>query len=109
MWDSAGEEKFRNVCVSWYRKCVGFFILFDLSDHYTFEVAPLWVKEITRYTCSEPGDILPKMFIVGNKCNLTRAVTPDEIQSLCSELGGCTYLEVSCYTGQGLQEAGVQQ
>ncbi|KAH3764951.1 Ras family [Pelomyxa schiedti] len=104
MWDSAGEERFRHVCVSWHRKCVGFFVIFDLSDHESFAVVPLWVTEITRYTGAETGDLLPKVFIVGNKCDLARAVAPEEIQSLCSELGGVPYFEVSCNTGQGLLE-----
>ncbi|KAH3758682.1 hypothetical protein Pelo_9499 [Pelomyxa schiedti] len=92
-----------HVSVSWYRYCVGFFVLFDLSDHESFEAVPHYVKELTE-TSSGRGDILPKVFIVGNKCDLARAVTPDEIHSLCSELGGAHYFEVSCYTGQGLEE-----
>ncbi|KAH3764953.1 hypothetical protein Pelo_3181 [Pelomyxa schiedti] len=89
MWDSAGEERFRHVCVSWHRKCVGFFVIFDLSDHESFAVVPLWVKEITRYTGAETGDLLPKLHL--RRYNH-------------SELGGVPYFEVSCNTGQGLLE-----
>ncbi|KAH3723360.1 hypothetical protein Pelo_17934 [Pelomyxa schiedti] len=104
MWDSNGEDKCQGVAAGWHEKCAGFFVLFDVSDHVTFDFVRDWIAHIRGHTSAEQGDILPKVFIVGNKSDLAREVTPEEIQALCSQFGGVPYFEVSCSTCQGVQE-----
>ncbi|KAF6768417.1 hypothetical protein AHF37_09705, partial [Paragonimus kellicotti] len=55
LWDTAGQEKFRSIAKSYYRNCVGVFILFDLTDRETFEHIPrLFEEALSSIRCPTP-------------------------------------------------------
>ncbi|KAH3764956.1 Ras family [Pelomyxa schiedti] len=104
IWDNLGEGSLPQPDCRFFRKLAGFLLVFDLNDHHTFECVVHWHQQIRRFIYCDPGDAFPKLFLVGNKCDLPRQVTPLEIQSLCTDLGGTPYFEVSCHTGHGVRE-----
>lgn len=78
-WDTAGQEKFRfvvnvkflclclsrSIAKSYYRNCVGAFIMFDITDRETYENVPTWYEEaLTSIRCSSPVVV-----IVGHKAD----------------------------------------
>ncbi|KAH3757174.1 Zn-dependent exopeptidase M28 [Pelomyxa schiedti] len=102
IWDRAGDEKFAQINLSWMKRCLGFFIIFDLTDRESFECAWQWHKQIDRFTCLE-GELLPLVFLVGNKSDLKRQVTSTEAFALADSLA-VAYYEVSALNGDRVLE-----
>ncbi|KAH3767170.1 Rab8 family GTPase [Pelomyxa schiedti] len=96
-WDSAGEEKFALVTLSIFKKCKGFFIVFDLSDHYSFECVTQWQKQIERFNLDPSSQV----FIVGNKKDLKPAVTRQQAEDYAASINA-TYWETSAVSGENI-------
>ena len=65
IWDTAGQERFRNIAKNYFQSSDGFLILYDISNHESFETLDYWVEEI-----KSNSQELAKMILVGNKCDL---------------------------------------
>jgi small GTP-binding protein len=100
IWDSAGQERFRNITMSYYRNCSGIIVVYDVTSHDTFEKVPEWISEVRRYVPTVP------LVVVGNKCDLVdkRKVTYEEGQELAKSLG-LILLETSAKTNQNIEDA----
>ena len=61
----AGAEKYKSITSSYYRKCQGAIVMFDLSDRKTFEHLKDWINEVTKRT----GKSL-QLLVIGNKLDL---------------------------------------
>ncbi|KAF7259563.1 hypothetical protein EG68_03231 [Paragonimus skrjabini miyazakii] len=103
LWDTAGQEKFRSIAKSYYRNCVGVFILFDLTDRETFEHIPGWFEEaLSSIRCPTPVFV-----IVGHKLDrcAERRVTKFEAECLAQRLGDLVYIETSSITGENIERS----
>jgi small GTP-binding protein len=100
IWDSAGQERFRNITMSYYRNCSGIIVVYDVTSHDTFEKVTEWISEVRRYVPTVP------LVVVGNKCDLVdkRRVTYEEGQELAKSLG-LILLETSAKTNQNIEDA----
>ncbi|KAH3766190.1 Rab8 family GTPase [Pelomyxa schiedti] len=96
-WDSAGEEKFALVTLSIFKKCKGFFIVFDLSDNYSFECVTQWQKQIERFNL----DPTSQVFIVGNKKDIKPVVSREQAQDYAASVNA-TYWETSAVSGENI-------
>lgn len=78
IWDSAGQERFRNITASYYRNCSGILIVYDVTDHESFDRVSKWIEEVRAYVPTVP------LIILGNKADLEseRAVTVEEGKEL---------------------------
>lgn len=100
IWDSAGQERFRNITSSYYRNCSGIIIVYDITSKDSFEKVSDWVEEVRRYVPTAP------LLLVGNKCDLEdkRQVTPDEGKELATRLG-LIFLETSAKSSHNIDQA----
>ncbi|TPP57088.1 RAB39 member RAS oncogene family [Fasciola gigantica] len=102
-WDTAGQEKFRSIAKSYYRNCVGAFIMFDITDRETYENVPSWYQEaLSSIRCTSPVVV-----IVGHKADrqAERQVTRLEAECLAQRLGDHQYVETSSVTGQNIEKS----
>lgn len=49
LWDTAGQERFRSITKSYYRNSVGVLLVYDITNHASFEHIPLWMMEAKRH------------------------------------------------------------
>jgi len=100
IWDSAGQERFRNITSSYYRNCGGIIIVYDITKQDTFVKVTEWIEEVRKYVPSSP------LLLVGNKCDLVdkRQVSKEEAQDLAKRLG-LVFLETSAKTAENIDES----
>jgi small GTP-binding protein len=101
LWDTAGQELFRSVTRGYYRGSAGAFLVFDLTNHDSFDHIGRWLHDVKEVARSDVVTIL-----LGNKADLTekRDVTPQEAQKFAAE-NNMPYFETSAKTGQQITEA----
>jgi small GTP-binding protein len=98
LWDTAGQERFRSLSSVYYRGASCCIICFDLSDPQTLDNAEeLWVPEIKR---EAPGC---RIFLVGLKCDLYRAVDRRRVFEVAKSIGA-EYWECSARSGVMVRE-----
>lgn len=84
IYDTAGQERFKSLAANYIKKANGILLVYDISEHSTFENIGMWMESITE----EKGDKLP-IVLVGNKADLTdeRQVTYEEGKKLAEDKG----------------------
>mmetsp|Transcript_25961 Transcript_25961/g.25540 ORF Transcript_25961/g.25540 Transcript_25961/m.25540 type:complete len:176 (-) Transcript_25961:133-660(-) len=106
IWDTAGQESFRSVTRSFYRRADGVLLVYDATAKHTFESCEYWLDEI-RQNSSQDADI----FLVANQVDLVengeqpREVSTEEGKKFAEkhELSG--FLETSAKSGLNVHEA----
>lgn len=99
IWDSAGQERFRNITASYYRNCSAIIIVYDITQHDSFERVSEWVEDVKKFVPDAP------LLLVGNKCDLEdqRKVTQEEGQNLAKSLG-YSLVETSAKTSMNIDK-----
>jgi small GTP-binding protein len=101
IWDTAGQEKFRSITRAYYRGAHGILVVFDISRRDTFNQTKMWIDSIR----DSQGDAnLIDVILIGNKCDLVRAVTKEEAQALANSYG-IRYFETSAKENTNVEEA----
>jgi small GTP-binding protein len=100
IWDSAGQERFRNITSSYYRNCSGIIIVYDVTSRDSFDKVTDWIQEVRRYVPTVP------LIIVGNKCDLLeqRQVTTESGKEF-SQRHGIIFLETSAKDNTNIDSA----
>ena len=101
IFDTAGQERFRSVSVSFIKKADGVILIYDISNRESFDSIGEWIKNI-RETGKE---ILP-VVLVGNKCDLPpekRKITEIEGKEKADEFK-IPFFESSCKEGINIKE-----
>lgn len=100
IWDSAGQERFRNITTSYYRNCGGIIIVYDITRHDTFTKVTEWIEDVRKITSNVP------LLLVGNKADLEdkRAVAEQEAKELANRMG-LVLLETSAKTALNIEDA----
>ena len=101
IFDTAGQERFRSVSVSFIKKADGVILIYDISNRESFDSIGEWIKNI-RETGKE---ILP-VVLVGNKCDLPpekRKITVIEGKEKADEFK-IPFFESSCKEGINIKE-----
>jgi small GTP-binding protein len=80
-WDTAGQDRFKTITSNYYRGADAIAIIYDITDHASFDNVKSWLDEIEKY--SSEGVV---KLIVGNKKDLEekRQVKYTEAQQLCT-------------------------
>ena len=65
IWDTAGQESFRSITRSFYRKADGVILMYDITARHTFENCSDWLDEIKQ---NSSLDIV--IYLVGNQIDL---------------------------------------
>ena len=100
IWDTCGQEKFRNVTRQYYHGCDGAVIVFDLTNRDSFDYVPKWIEELKN---NGPQNI--SLLIVGNKSDKTneRVVPINDINKLFGNK--YLYYDVSAKNGNNVSLA----
>jgi small GTP-binding protein len=98
IWDTSGQELYRSITRSYYRDSSCAIVVCDLTKPATFDSITDWIKDIKRL-----GPENCKIIIVGNKVDLERKVSEDDLREL-SERMDCPFFETSAMTGEHIRE-----
>ena len=100
LWDTAGEERFRNIAKNYFVQANGFLIVYDISSKDSFEKVNFWYEQIKL---NAPKNI--KYILVGNKCDLEdiREVQKEDGINLSKEYK-CNFFETSAKEGINVNE-----
>lgn len=72
LWDTAGQEKFRSITLSYYRNCCAAVVVCDLTNRESFDSIDYWIDNI-KDGC---GAFL-ELIIIGNKSDLDGRVVSE--------------------------------
>ena len=99
IWDTVGQEKFRNLTKQYYRNCQGAIIAFDLTRKDSFDGVQKWIDDLEDYNANIP------ILIVGNKSDLIkeREVNNDDIEMFVKNK--YKYYDVSAKNGSNISLA----
>ena len=93
IWDTCGEEKFKALTRQYYRDTNGILLIFDLCNRDTFLNLNNWLNEINEIAPKEVSIV-----IVGNKVDMKREVSLEEVQKFAQD-NLLTYYEISAKNG----------
>ena len=99
IWDTVGQEKYRNLTTQYYRNCQGAIIVFDLTRKDSFDGVQKWIEQLEVYNSN------CQILILGNKSDLIeeRAVNKDDIENLINN--EYLYYDVSAKNGSNVSLA----
>ena len=86
-FDTAGQEKFRAVTLSYYKETDGILLLYDITDRKSFDNVSIWVDSIKE--AIEGNESKYAIILIGNKLDLVeeekkeREVTEEEAKEAC--------------------------
>lgn len=101
IWDTAGQESFRSITRSFYRKADGVLLMYDVTNSQSFANCASWIQEIHE-NVPEQGNVL---YLVGNQVDSEeREVTLQEAQALVSSQKLSGFRETSAKTGLNVDE-----
>ena len=102
IYDTAGQERFKNIVKHYYKGANGVLLIFDITKRDTFEKLDYWLTDL-----QENSDNLDYLFIylIGNKMDLEaeRKVSTEEANKFAQE-NNLSYIEVSAKTGFNIKK-----
>mmetsp|Transcript_18808 Transcript_18808/g.40413 ORF Transcript_18808/g.40413 Transcript_18808/m.40413 type:complete len:261 (+) Transcript_18808:583-1365(+) len=100
-WDTAGQDRFRSIIRSYYRRTQGALLVYDITNRASFDHARGWLEE-----AKSAADEDLTITLVGNKRDRAyeRQVSYEEGSAFATEQG-LYFLETSAVTGEMVDEA----
>lgn len=107
LWDTCGQERFRSIAVSYFRKADGAVLMYDCTSEQTFLNVREWIQSV-NYMTDKPVSII----LVANKTDLrdemrnkgVRVVEYEQGLKLAKEFGSLFY-ETSTKTGKNVERS----
>ncbi len=101
IFDTAGQERFRNIAKNLYRNTNGIMLVYDVTDVKSKESVITWTETIKKNVENEI-----EVLLVGNKIDLTeeRRISPQEGESISKDFN-YPFIETSAKTGKNVNEA----
>ena len=98
LWDTAGQEKYKSMVSSYYRGANVALVVFDITNHNSFDSLPLWIENYYKN-----GPEQKNIILIGNKKDMVdeRQVTQEEA-GLFSETNNMIYFETSAKEGDNI-------
>ena len=106
IWDTAGQESFRSITRSFYRRADGVLLVYDVTARQSFENCEYWLEEIRQN-----GSLDIVVYLVGNQVDLvedsedSRQVTFDEGRQLADKYHLSGFMETSAKSGFHVEES----
>ena len=99
LWDTAGQEKYKSMVASYYRGANVALVVFDLTNHASFDSLPVWIENYYKN-----GPEQKNIILIGNKKDMIeeRKVTQEEVE-LFSETNNMIYFETSAKEGDNIE------
>ena len=100
LWDTAGEERFRNIASNHYKGANGIIFVFDITKYETFKKLRSWIEDVKENVSPDS-----QMAIAGNKSDLEdrRQVEKEMVDDFCKQ-HNLKYFEISAKSGNGINE-----
>ena len=100
LWDTAGEERFKNIAKNYYKGANGIIFVFDLTKYSTFTALRNWIDDVKDNVSPES-----EMALAGNKADLEdlREVSQETINDFSKQYN-LNYFEISALNGAGINE-----
>ena len=101
IWDTDGQERFRNVISSYFRGSHGIFLIYDITNRDSFKNLENWLIEIEKNASQNVLKIL-----IGNKSDLVddREIKTEEGQAFANR-NGMKFIETSAKMNTNVNEA----
>jgi Ras-related protein Rab-1A len=101
IWDTAGQDRFRNITASYYRGAAGIMLVYDISEPDSFNNLNSWLIEVEKNASKDVNKIL-----VGNKCDLEdrRKISFEQGKEF-AETHGMKFLETSAKSAHNVEDA----
>ena len=99
MWDTAGQELYRSITYNYYRDANWAFIVFDVTNIYSFNSLNNWINDIKKMNLLDCN-----IAIVANKIDLINREVSTQIAKQFSNQNNIHYFEISAKTGQNIKE-----
>jgi Ras-related protein Rab-2A len=106
IWDTAGQESFRSITRSFYRRADGVLLVYDATARHTFDNCKYWLEEIRQNSAS---DVV--VYLVANQIDLVategenREVSTQEGQDFAKQNNLSGFKETSARSGINVNEA----
>lgn len=101
IWDVAGGDEFKSLHSSYLNGAAGALIVCDLTRPETLTSFEYYINLLRQ------ANEWSAMLLVGNKADLSPAITENELQSVCAWWGS-SYVLTSAKTGMNVEEAFVR-
>lgn len=100
IWDTAGQERYHSLAPMYYRGAQAAIIVYDITNHESFNKAKAWVRELQRQ--ANPNIVIA---LAGNKADLAskRMVEYEESQTYADEQG-LLFMETSAKTAMNVND-----
>ena len=99
MWDTAGQEAYRNLVPMYFRNAQIAFVVFDVTNPKSARSVESWIDSVNQ-SC-DPSTIV---ILVANKCDITsRKIDSDEVAKIADDFN-LPYVETSAKTGLGISK-----
>lgn len=109
LWDIAGQERFGNMTRVYYREAQGAFIMCDCTRSSTIDAIKKWKSDIDNkvdWNKFYPDGTNPCVLLVNMSDRYeTDGVKDIDFDKMCKEYGFHKCFQISCKTGEGIQEA----
>ncbi|CAL1536585.1 unnamed protein product [Lymnaea stagnalis] len=101
LWDTAGQDRFRNITSSFYRGADCVLLVYDVTDMHSFTNLNTWLNDVQRY-----GTEHSLVLLVGNKLDMAgrRVVSEAEARQF-AESAGLRYVETSAKDATNIHDA----
>ncbi|XP_070167608.1 ras-related protein Rab-7L1-like isoform X1 [Polyergus mexicanus] len=84
LWDIAGHERFGYMTRVYYKYAVAAALVFDISRAATFQSMKKWLYDLREKITLPDGSNIP-IVLLANKCDISVAVTDEQISKFCKE------------------------
>ena len=99
VWDTAGEERYRNLTKNYFQACDGFIIAYDINNLESFDQVRYWIKQIAAFSGEKS-----KCILIGTKCDLNeREIDEKKGKELAKKIG-CKFFETSSKLNMNVEE-----
>lgn len=99
IWDTAGQERYDSLLPMYYRGANIILFVFDLNNRNSFNnLRTRWLDIISN------SGMESLFFLVGNKCDLERKVSDEEINNLLEEYDDVDLFKISAKNNEGLDK-----
>lgn len=99
-WDTAGQDKFKKMMPTYFKKAAGCIWVYDITNRDTFENIETWLEKL-----KELGDNQSLLMVVGNKVDneAERAITESEGAEFAKS-HNAAFFEISAQSGYNVSE-----
>ena len=100
IWDTLGQEKFKSMAPIFFRRSVGAFLVYDVTNMESFLALQSWHEQINN---NADGKIV--VMLLGNKCDLPNKVVTSQMGQEFAKSHGMGFMEVSAKSDIGVKAA----